>query len=248
MEKVTLIPTDENSKYYQEHVAGRHGKDSTTLGSKLLADVPDNYMLRLLKETDKAYQSAIDKMGTPGRMVYAVEAAKAVGTNAVFPIENLDKGAVFSTTREPGTDRAAKVLVALVDEKDMPKTDVAQVIMGPYGSDSAGIYTVIFGDEGMPFPEGAAKRNPDDTAFIEKCQKYWESHVMLITPKELEANIAELKAQGMPTKIQELALKTFLQHRNAKSPVTKPFTPEISANAVKLKLPEPYSVKPRFYE
>ena len=239
MEKVTLIPTDENSRYFQEHVAGRHGKGSTTIGSKLLDGVPDGYMLNLLKETDKLYQVAIDEKGTPGRMVFAVEADKPVGTNAVFPVENLDESAVFSTTREPGTDGAAKIKVALISEKDMPKTNVAQVIMGHYGpTGNAGIYTVIFGDEGMPFPEGAAKRNPNDKEFIDKCQKYWDSHVILITPKELEANIAELKALGMPTKSQELALKTFSTHRGAKSPIVKPFTPEIAANAVRVQMPK----------
>ena len=228
MEKVTLIPTDENSEYYQEHVAGRHGKDSATIGSKLLENIPDDYMLKLLKETDKADQTAIDGKGTPGRMVFAVEADKPIGTNAVFPIENLEKGTVFSTTREPGTDRAAKVLVALVAEEDMPKTNIAQVIMGHYGpTGKAGIYTMICGDEGMPFPEGVAKRNPNDSEFIGKCQKYWDSHVMLI---------------------QELALKTFLQHRNGQSPIVKPFTPEISPNAVKLKLSNSNGVTPKTYE
>ena len=101
MEKVTLIPTDENSRYFQQHVAGRHGKGSTTLGSKLIENVPDGYMLNLLKVADKEYQKLIDEKGEPGRVVFAVEANKKVGTNAVFPIENVDKSAVFSTIREP---------------------------------------------------------------------------------------------------------------------------------------------------
>ena len=121
-------------------------------------------MLNLLKETDKAYQAAIDEKGTPGRMVFAMEADRPIGTNAVYPIENLDKSTVFSTIREPGTEGEAKIRVALISEKDMPKTNVAQVIMGHYGpTGNAGIYTMIFGDEGMPFAESVAKRSPDDT-------------------------------------------------------------------------------------
>lgn len=61
MEKVNLLPTNEDSQYYQQHIAGRHGKGSTTIGSKLLEDVSDKFMLNLLKETDKAYQAAIDE-------------------------------------------------------------------------------------------------------------------------------------------------------------------------------------------
>lgn len=253
MEKVTLIPTDENSRYFQQHVASRHGKGSTTIGSKLLENVQDGYMLNLLKETDKKYQKLIDEKGEPGRVVFAVEADRPVGTNAIFPIENVDQSLIFSTIREPGTERAAKIKVVLVSEKDIPTTNVAQVIMGSYGENEKGIkeagnYTVIFGDEGMPFPESVAKRNPDDKELIGKCQKYWDSHVMLITPKELEANITELKAQGMPTKTQELALKTFLQHRGGKSPIIKSFTPEISPNAVKLKLSKSNNITPKTYE
>lgn len=248
MEKVTLIPTDEKSEYYQEHIAGRHGKDSITIGSKLLGNVPDKYILNLLNYTDKQYQAAIDEKGLPGRMVFAVEADRPVGTNAVFPIENIDENLVFSTIREAGTERAAKIKAVLVSEKDMPTTNVAQVIMGHYGpTGKAGIYTMIFGDEGMPFPENIAKRSPDDKEFIAKCRDYWDSHVMLVTPKELEANIAELKAQGLPTKSQELALKSF-EHRDEKSPIIKPFVAVISPNAVKLQLPKINRVTPKTYE
>lgn len=130
------------------------------------------------------------------------------GTNALYPIENLDKRAVFSTTREPGSDGAAKIKVALIAENDMPTTNVAQVIMGHYGpTGKAGIYTAIFGDEGMPFPENIAKRSPDNKEFIAHCQTYWGNHVMLITPKELEADIAELKAQGMSTKNTRIGIE-----------------------------------------
>lgn len=248
MEKVKLLPTNEDSQYYQQHIAGRHGKGSMTIGSKLLEDVSDKFMLNLLKETDKAYQAAIDEKGTPGRMVFAMEADRPIGTNAVYPIENLDKSTVFSTIREPGTEGEAKIRVALISEKDMPKTNVAQVIMGHYGpTGNAGIYTMIFGDEGMPFAESVAKRSPDDTEFIAKCQKYWDSHVFLITPEELEANIEQMKAQGRTTKTQELALASF-RRREEKSPIVQPYTPEISPNAVKMKMSRSGGVKSKEYE
>ena len=130
----------------------------------------------------------------------------------------------------------------------MPTTNVAQVIMGHYGpTGNAGIYTMIFGDEGMPFAENIAKRSPDDKELIQKCQEYQDTHVFLVTPKELEANIAELKEAGMPTKTQELALKSF-EHRHGESPVIKPFIPEISPNAVKLQLPKANGASPKTYE
>ena len=130
MEKVELIPTNETSEYYQEHVVGRHGKGSTSIGSKLLDNVSDGYILNVLSETDAAYQKAIDEKGQPGRMVFAVQADRPIGTNALLPKENLDSNSVFSTIRDIGTRGEAKVLVALISESEMPKTNIAHVIMG----------------------------------------------------------------------------------------------------------------------
>lgn len=237
MEKVELVPTNETSGYYQEHIAGRHGKGSTSIGSKLLDSVSDDYMLSVLKETDSAYQSAIDEKGTPGRMVFAVQADRPIGTNALLPIENIDNDAVFSTTRDISTRGEAKVLVALISESEMPKTNIAHVIMGHYGpTGKAGIYTMVCGDEGMPMPRPVDENAPlEAIKFNEECQKYWDSHVFLITPKELKANIRELQANGVSTTKQEMFLRAF-EARGEKSPVIKPYQAHISPNAIKIQI------------
>jgi hypothetical protein len=47
----------------------------------------------------------------------------------------------------------------------------------------------------MPFPRKLAETATErDKEFNEKCKSYWDSHVMLITPKELE-KIIELKKE-----------------------------------------------------
>ncbi len=237
MEKVELIPTNETSEYYREHVAGRHGKGSTAIGSKLLDDVSDDYILEVLSKTDNAYQEAIDEKGKPGRMVFAVQADRPIGTNALLPKENLDNNSVFSTTRDIGTRGEAQVLVALISKDEMPKTNIAHVIMGHYGpTGKAGIYTMICGDEGMPMPRAVDENTPPEAVrFNEECQKYWDSHVFLITPEELKANIAQLQANGISATKQELFLRAF-EAKGEKSPIAKPYQAYVSPNAVKLQV------------
>ena len=119
----------------------------------------------------------------------------------------------------------------------MPKTNVAHVIMGHYGpTGKAGIYTMICGDEGMPMPRPVDENTPPEAVkFNEECQKYWDSHVFLITPKELKANIAELQAAGVSTTRQETALRAF-EARGGKSPILEPYHAHVSPNAVKLQI------------
>ena len=242
MEKVELIPTNETSEYYQEHVAGRHGKDSTSIGSKLLDNVADDYILSILSETDKAYQKAIDEKGKPGRMVFAVQADRPIGTNALLPKENLDESSIFSTIRDIGKKGETEVLVALISEKEMPKTNIVHVIMGNYGPGKAGIYTMIYGDEAMPMPKPVDENTPPEfVKFNEECKKYWESHVFLITPKELKANITELQAKGVSTTRQEAALKAF-EEKEEKSPVIKSYKAHVSETATKLFVNSPNSL------
>lgn len=235
MKKIELVPTNEDSVYYKEHVAGRHGKGSKSIGSKLLESVPDNYVLNILKESDKAYQKAIDERGAPGRMVFAVQADRPVGTNALLPKEKLDKKAVFSTIRDVGTPGEIKVFVALISEKDMPTTNIVHVVMGHYGpTGKAGIYTMICGDEGMPMPRPVDENTPPEMIkFNDECKKYWDSHVFLITPEELKANIAELKEHGISTKTQQMFLESF-ELGGEKSPIIKTYQATISKSATKL--------------
>lgn len=235
MEKVELIPTNETSKYYQEHVAGRHGKGSTSIGSKLLGNVPDVYILNILSEADAAYQNAIDEKGKPGTMVFAVQADRPIGTNALLPKENLYSNSVFSTIRDIGTRCEAKVLVALISESEMPKTNIVHVIMGHYGpTGKAGIYTMIYGDKGMPMPKPVDENTPPEAVkFNAECQKYWDCHVFLITPKELKANIAELQANEVSTSKQEMFLRAF-EAKGEKSPIEKSYQADISPDAIKL--------------
>ena len=60
-------------------------------------------------------------------------------------------------------------------------------------------------------------------------------------------NIEQMKVHGRPTKTQELALASF-RRREEKSPIVQPYTPEISPNAVKMKMSRSGGVKSKEYE
>jgi len=229
-------PIDENNPRCQRHIEDRHGSEAVTIGSKALPGVSKKDRTNMLKAAAAAYQKLIDEQGNPGRKVFAFQAEKPMGTNALVAVDHINESAVFSTTRDYGTPYQSKIRVALVSKEDMPKTNVAHVVMGPTGEGKANVYTMIYGDEGMPFPKEFDENTPKEIlAFNNKCKEYWDSHVFLTTPEELKANIDELKAKGVPTILQEQALRKFNEN-GQKSPVLKPYRAPVSQNAVKLTL------------
>lgn len=246
MKKRILLPTY-NTK--NKHLFGRHigveGQDNldVAIGSTTLKDVPDSYIKAICDAVDRAYQVLIDKdkKGNPGKRVLDFQADRSVATNNVFPIENLDRDAVFMTMRDVNAKNGGtEVLCAVISKEDMPTTNLAHFVMGPYGSTSnAGVYTIMWGECARPFPKKIDEDTPPAVVqSIKKDAEYWYgtdenrsgAHVILITPEALENNIKELKEKGLSTSRQEMALKAF----NAKgktSPIKEMYHPQLCEGA-----------------
>lgn len=232
-DKKILVPYNDNEEHLKRHT----DKDSLTMGSKIIRSAQLEDMEYVSELFDKEYAKLIEQEGNPGRRIFAVDCKQAMGTDAVVPSDVLREGSVFTVVREPGTRGEAKIKVALIDEKDMPKTSHIHAVYGPYGpTGKAGVYTLIFGDPGMPFPRELGPDATKEQKEVEaKNKQYWDSHVFLVTPKELSHAIEEMKSQGMDTKIAELHLKMF--ERNPSSPMIKGYSSEIVKDANVLEIP-----------
>lgn len=148
---------------------------------------------------------------------FAVKTDRWVGTDAVVPAEELQKDKIFNIVREPGTRGEANINVAIVDAKDMPKTNVIHAIYGPYGpTGKGGIYTMIFGDPGEPFPRDLPENADEKTvALNQRAKEYWlgkdgkGGHVFLVTPEELVVAIEQMEEYGLDTKKASAKLAEF---------------------------------------
>ncbi|MFI3241513.1 MAG: hypothetical protein R3Y43_02985 [Alphaproteobacteria bacterium] len=230
MEKVEFVSSANNEEHLERHSAST----SLTVGSKALDGTSKDDIAKMLNVTDQTYQSAIEAEGTPGRIVYGFKADKPIGTDAVISAENLMADSIFNIVREPGTRGEAKVKVAIINKKDMPRTSVAHAIYGNYGpTGKAGIYTMIFGDPGEPFP---GEHLPKEVN--EKAEKYWNGedgkggHVFLTTPEELSVAIQKMEEAGLSTTVAESMLNKFKQ--NSQSPVLKREPSQIASDAKNL--------------
>lgn len=232
-DKKILAPYYENAEHLQRHTDA----SSLTIGSKILSGVSIDDMKHISALFDEEYAKLIEQKGNPGRQVFAIDCGKDMGTDAVVPQDTLREGTAFTIVREPGTRGEAKVKVALIDEKDMPKTRHIHAVYGPYGpTEKAGVYTLIFGDPGMPFPRELAPDAPKaQKEANDECKKYWDSHVFLVTPKELIHAIEAMEEHGMDTKIARMRLKMF--QNNPKSPMAKDYHSGLDASAMHLPAP-----------
>ena len=238
--KLNLIPTVW-SDAYESHVVRRHIWGLNPW-SKALPEAPDQLFIDILNRVDREYQKLIDSEWNPGRRLFAAESKEPIWTNALFPKENLTQESVFLSHRDIWNERinnweGQEILCSLIWSDDMPTTNLVHVIMWPYGpTGKAGIYTMIFWDEWMPFPrnlDGAATEK--DIEYNEKCREYWDNHVMLVTPKEIEKIVELKKEHGMSAEVEEKALRDF-EEKNKKSPIQKDFIPKISDWTIKIDL------------
>ena len=230
VEKLEFVPCAEN----EEHLARHTDTTSKVAGSKVLASVSKNDISKISKMFDNAYETLINQHGNPGRQVFGLTVDKAVGTDAVVPLETLNSSKVFELTREPGTRGEAKIKVALVSKEDMPKTNVVHAVYGPYGpTGKGGNYTLIFGDPGEPFP----RELPEDAPAAHKelnnrAKQYWDNHVFLITPEECQYAIDRMKENNLPVHLLEARLKLF--NHKPTSPIVQPHHSKVDANAKNL--------------
>ena len=236
MNKLEFLPAADN----EEHLDRHSDSQSLTIGSKAIKTTTKEDIANILKTSDNAYKKAIEKQGNPGRMVFAVKTDRWVGTDAVVPAEDLQKDKIFNITREPGTRGEANIKVALINVKDMPKTNVIHAIYGPYGpTGKGGIYTLIFGDPGEPFPRDLpADANEKMIALNEQAKEYWNGkdgkggHVFLTTPEELSVAIQQMQEHGLDTTIAQKKLTEF--QNNPTSPIISHNPSEIAKDAVDL--------------
>ena len=205
---VTLIKASENKEHLQRHA----NSESLTVGSKVLSGVEQSEVAKMLQTFDEAYAKLIAEKGDPGRQYFCLRCEHPVGTNALASKSDLNKGVKPVTiTRDIGSPYEKDVQVVLIDPKDMPRTDLVYGIYGPYGpTGQAGIYTMVFGDPGMPFPKKLdEKASEADKAQNAACEKYWKNHVFLCTPDEMRAAISEMAAAGRDVSKQTAALLSF---------------------------------------
>lgn len=224
----------------EEHLNRHSDSSSLVVGSKALPHTTKQNIHDILDKFDKSYQNIVETTGIATRLVFGLTTNKKIGTDAVVPAENIQSSSIFNIVREPGTRAEAEIRVALINHEDMPKTNIVHAIYGPYGpTGKAGIYTMVFGDPGEPFPrqlppeadKGAVEAN-------KKAELYWNGangkggHVFLITPQELEDSITKMKDAGLPTKNQETRLASFNQ--NPSNPLLKQTASLVSKQAMDL--------------
>lgn len=139
--------------------------------------------------------------------------------------------------REPGTRGEAKIKVALIRPEDMLLTNVVHGVYGPYGpTGQGGVYTIMFGDPGEPFPrELPADADERSKAMNQQAEEYWNGkggHVFLITPQELDYAIAKMQEAGINTKVAEVYKNKF--EHNPVSPIVEETHSQPAKNAIHL--------------
>ncbi|MGN1079278.1 MAG: hypothetical protein ACI4TE_03805 [Alphaproteobacteria bacterium] len=217
--KLNLLKASEN----EEHIKRHADSSSLTVGSKALKGVKEADVAEMLQAFDDAYADLIEKEGNPERRQFCLQCDRPVGTDAVVAKADLKKGTkIIPLIRDIGTPYETEVNAVLIDPRDMPSTSLVYGIYGPYGSTgNAGIYTMIYGDPGKPFPkkleaDAGEKVRTENAA----CEKYWQDHVFLCTPNELKSVISQMTAAGKDVSRQTAALLSF-ELKGSVSPLSR---------------------------
>ena len=213
---------------------------SKEIGPKALSFTKPEDVSKILSAFDEAYKKIIDKEETTERVVFCLHADKSVGTEAVVPYEVVNSASVFEVVKHSGTRFKATIRVALIDKKDMPRTNLIHGFYGPYGdSGEGGFYGMTYGEARLPFPRDLHGDEPAALrAFSRKCEAYWrgdkthKGHVFLATPEELEEILNEMKANKIPVNGQQARLKRF--RMRGLSPLKKAYKSEPAADSIDL--------------
>lgn len=233
---LNLLKAAENAEHLKRHT----DNGSLTVGSKALPGVDERQVTAMLKTFDNAYAELIAKEGNPGCRQFCLQCAAPVGTDAVIDKADLKKGAKpVLLTRDIGTPYEAQVQAVLIKPEDMPRTNLVYGIYGPYGpTGNAGIYTMIYGDPGMPFPK-RTDENADAATLAKNaaCKEYWDNHVFLCTPDEFKATVKQMESAGRDVSAQTAALLSF-QIKGGVSPIKNHRALRPSKEAIPVFLPE----------
>ncbi|MDD2840550.1 MAG: PHP domain-containing protein [Rickettsiales bacterium] len=229
--KLNIVSALANKEHIDRHVNPK----SLTIGSKFLPNIHPEQIENFLNKFDEAYLNMIIEKDNSGVQVFAIECDKLVGTCAVISIENLTAKAresIFEIIRDFGKTYESKERVALISEEDMPTTNYIIGVYGPYDLiGNAGNLTMYTGYDFVPNPkELQGNESKEEIEANNRNKEYWDSHVFLCTPQELEANIFQLEEAGVNTSI----LKAKLMKFTGENPVEKVYKPNIPNDVVKL--------------
>lgn len=214
--------------------------DSIEIGPKALPLTSREDVEKILQAFDNGYKKIIEKEANPERVEFCIRADKSVGTEAVVPYDSVHPSCVFEVVKHSGTKYKATIRVALIDKKDMPRTNLIHGFYGPYGdTGEAGFYGMTYGAPRLPFPRDLHGDEPAALrAFSRKCEVYWRGadgqsgHVFLATPEELENILKEMKANKLKVTGQLSRLKSF--RKSGLSPLRKKYNSQPSAEAIDL--------------
>lgn len=224
------------------HFMDRHfNKEAMTIGSKPLPLASEDEMRQIMETMDKEALRLAQEQGADGVIYLSMALDHNIATDAVAPLDCVDKGKVFTIIRDANTPYEKEVRVALVSKEDMQKEAATNLIHAIYGPDEGKMvnYTAFFGAMSEPFPRELDKdATPEQIARNEKCKEYWDNHVFLATPEEVQKVVQDLQTTAAKTEDKDKAQKytttataasmrvNLFKNMGKKSPLTAKFHSE----------------------
>ncbi len=245
--EVEFISAMDNPHFMERHF----NKESLTIGSKPLPLAPAEKMVTAMTELDTRAKEIMQTQEKPNVIYLTMEFDQQMSTNPIAPKDCVEQGKIFSVIRDAGTPDEKEVQVALISKEDMPKTNVVHAIYGPYDEKQFGNYTAFFGAMSEPFPRELDKdATPEQIARNEKCKEYWDNHVFLATPEEVQKVVQDLQAVATKTEDKDKAQKyttaataasmrvNLFKNMGKKSPLTATYQANIEPYEIKVPQPK----------
>ena len=189
---IEFVGAMENPHFMERHF----NKDAMTIGSKPLPRASEDEMRTVMETMDKKALNMAQEKGADKVLYLSMELDHNIATDAVVPIDCVEHGKIFTITRDAGTEYEKDVRVVLISKEDMQKEAGTNLVHAIYGPDEGKFvsYTAFFGAMSEPFPrELKEDATPEQIAENEKCKEYWDNHVFLATPEEVNVIIKDLQ-------------------------------------------------------
>ena len=237
MENIEFVGAMDNPHFMERHF----NKEAMTIGSKPLPLASEDEMRQIMETMDKEALRLAQEQGADGVIYLSMALDHNIATDAVAPLDCVDKGKVFTIIRDANTPYEKEVRVALVSKEDMQKEAATNLIHAIYGPDEGKMvnYTAFFGAMSEPFPRELDKdATPEQIARNEKCKEYWDNHVFLATPEEVQEVVQDLQTTAAKTEDKDKAQKyttaataasmrvNLFKNMGKKSPLTAKFHSE----------------------
>lgn len=237
MENIEFVGAMDNPHFMERHF----NKEAMTIGSKPLPKASEDEMRQIMETMDKEALRLTKEQGADGVIYLSMALDHNIATDAVAPLDCVDKGKVFTVLRDANTPYEKEVRVALISKEDIQKEAATNLIHAIYGPDEGKMvnYTAFFGAMSEPFPRELDKdATPEQIARNEKCKEYWDNHVFLATPEEVQKVVQDLHATAAKTEDKDKAQKyttaataasmrvNLFKNMGKKSPLTAKFHSE----------------------